>query len=240
MSIAVPVVGQGDSITFGVQGYFDSALGSQPSALANGQISDFVRNCYPLTGVSGVTGVNCATSGSRLSDWLAAPAISLVDGMIQGAIGSPRQTTYANRRPNWKPVFTLLAGSNDDCIGGFATPADYADAVGAYCLARRNSGYVGVILITPLPRGDGSPNYESNRQGYITRLLSAGWTTTFGVTGLCRFDQNAIMGFDGSWNTYPTYWNADKIHPTALGFSAGGLTSQFLASVNSEYARLLS
>src|SRR5262249_45552698 len=189
---------QGDSLTFGVQGYMWNLFGALPAS-----IEDSVRWLYPGYGVANAIGRNISASGTGLPDFVN-NAATKADNLIRENVGAAHITGRVNTRPRYRWVYGLMPGSNDNWIQRYSTVNDYADAVGAHFLARRNAGFDGCILVFPFPRDDATSTHsDTNRQAFISRVTSAGWQSTHGITTACRFDQDATMGYFGSWTDHP-------------------------------------
>jgi hypothetical protein len=172
---------QGDSLTFGVQGYMWNLFGALPAS-----IEDSVRWMYPGYGVANAIGRNISASGTGLPDFVN-NAATKADNLIRENVGAAHITGCVNTRPR------------DDAT---------------------------------------STHSDTNRQAFISRVTSAGWQSTHGITTACRFDQDATMGYFGSWTDHPTLWNSDHVHPTPAGWATATITSAFSLAVNAEISRL--
>lgn len=252
----IALLAEGDSITFTGSSYFYKALGIDPATVGGRSVvppSDHMplraqSFTYEIGGKS-IIARNMAISGSHLSqnaNDCVARAASNIDAALpsQSAGPVPRRTFRWPRRavPVRKYVLSLLIGSNDGCIGGYAGEGQtagcqhFADDVGAYCLARRGVGFSAIILCTVLPRGDGIVgDFEGNRTVFNTRVKSVGWAASHGVTVICDLGAHAIMG--DAANIGNTDYYVDAVHP-APDVGQALLATPWLASVTDVVAAL--
>lgn len=144
-----------------------------------------------------------------------------LDGIIPpgypSAVGV-RMSTNADTRQRRKYILSLQIGTNPDS----SDPVQQASIVGAYCIARRNAGWDGIVLGTLCSRGDGIiANFDTAyQQPYNAIIKGTGWAAAHGVTAIADIASDSRLGASGA-NSNTTYFE-DLVHPTAEGAAIGG------------------
>jgi hypothetical protein len=182
---------------------------------------------YATIGSVNVIAKNLGISGTRLLPVTGPQSMTNIaqnfgDPMVTPS-GGQVSATSPSPRPTRKYIYSLLAGSNDGCLGSpNNTPAGFAINVATFVNARKMAGWDKVIIGTVLPRNDmGGPLSNSNRLSYNAIIRDPVWLAANNVDGL--FDiglgvsgGGTIMG-DITTCSDSTYFNSDQIHPKTAG-----------------------
>lgn len=228
MSRLICLLHEGDSIAASNIGYFyqylnvaaaDSAAPATPGE-TEAQANPAVIQSYSF--ISGeIIARNLAIGGSRLqtnSFDLAQRAPTWVDPVIpSNASGGGSGGSAPVPRRYY--ILTVAIGSNDQCIGGFGTVAEWIAAYVAYLAARKAAAaakgwnlYTG--MTTVLPRND-VLQQETNRAIFNGTITAPGWAAAHGVDVIIDLASEPTMGLLATCSDASKYF--DGIHPAQAG-----------------------
>lgn len=112
-----------------------------------------------------------------------------------------------------RKILVAFGGSNDISIGA-ASAATLISRIQSYCATARAAGYL-IILCTILPRSNASTpgTFEADRQT-VNTWIRANYATV--ADGLADLAADTRIG-DAGDELDTTYYQVDKVHPTATG-----------------------
>lgn len=194
-------IGAGDSITAG-----PSISTSYASLQGIGFNFDGGTYNLPMRNV-GVSGYGITDIENMLSANNSATSFAVGPGGILARIAE----MIAD---DMQPIVSLMIGVNDSSlINSGGVPAFYTRLKAIWATLRAAGAKV--IGITNLPANVGN-NWETNRLALRTSILADAPTLLDGVVDFG--DPTSFMGNSANLSN-TTYWNADQLHPLALGHS---------------------
>lgn len=120
----------------------------------------------------------------------------------------PVATTAAVR------VLVAWGGTNDLGPTGGGSLSGLETAITNYCNARRAAGFK-VVVVTLLPRGDGTPATQETARAAYNVWLRANYTTF--ADGLADVGADPTIGAAGAYSN-TTYYDPDTVHLTDAGY----------------------
>lgn len=199
----------GDSTTSSSNGHVYQAFGLDSP---NSTYYMYSPSPAPLTIVT-----NLAIAGSNIGT-LSSQAIGYVDPfkvMTRDPFASTAPAAgHAGTPTGARNYFlSVLIGTNRTS----ADPVAEAALIGAYCKARRDAGWGGVMVGTIWSRTD-IANFDVDYQQPLNAIFRTSlWKSTYSVDAIFDLASELLLGgIDAANNT--TYF-LDKIHPTIAGFA---------------------
>ena len=190
------VVTSAYTIIFGPQG--QTLYLAEGDSITNGSLiaaSMSYARLYAAQYPGRLTSVNNATPGNTLAQ-IAARA-STDDALLASTA-------------TWRTaaILSILVGANDGSYSGGATA--FAAALASYCDARRAAGWK-VVVCTCLPAFGAGNAFDSFRLAVNTIIRT--WVGVH-CDAIADVGADAIIGQAAATDN-TTYWNTDKVHPTA-------------------------
>ncbi len=212
------VAAGGDSLTGCARDWFFHTL--NVTSIGNcGVPFDQAAAVYPSSIGPKVLGVNLGISGTRLSagsnpftamaSSYMAPIAAVKTVSSFAAIGTPI------RGPPRYYLALCGIGSNDGAVGSDGTPAAYAADHASVCSALKANGYNWTLMVTLLPRADGTMT-ETDRLAYNATITDPTWQSQHGIDGVVDIASEPTCGnpanLPANNGGATTYYDSDNIH----------------------------
>lgn len=209
MSNIVSVNCVGDSWSYAAGGYYWKANQILPSQVQGDGTGATPREWVVRKSVNGALVRNFALSGQRLTELLTqAPRL---DALL------PSSYSPTGGRPGRRYILCVFVGINVSDNN----PTTFAASVGAYCQARKASGWNRILLGTLPHRGDNIiANFDTSyKTPYNNIIRGAGWAAANGVDAIVDCTSIVQISSDGASSNvaYDSFWNADNVHLTDAG-----------------------
>lgn len=174
-----------------------------------------------------------ATGGAHLVPQMNGAAATFADPVpsVKSIKGSSSSGSVPRSR---KWLYVIAAGSNDTCINGYGTVAEYASTVGAHIQARKSAGFDLAAICSVLPRNDADGN-ETNRAAYNALVGNSSWRASYGINYLIDMAAEPTMGLFATCSD--TTYYSDGVHPTDVGVGLL-VTNQVIPVMNTILAGL--